>query len=257
MSRAALLILATALILRHAVEMSPTSAPMTARARARAELTEEIKREARHQLAEHGTDLSLRAVARELGMASSAVYRYFPSRDDLLTALIVDAYDALGETAELALSDAHEGVSERWVALSMAVRCWAVEHPHDYALLYGSPVPGYRAPQDTIAPAERVSLVALGIMHEGVASGEISLRGSLPVSRAVRNDLSALSETTGLDIPDHVLARGLLIWTALFGSISFELFGHFHNVIHDYPAFFESQMRRAARYLISGDGHSG
>jgi hypothetical protein len=124
-------------------------------------------------------------------------------------------------------------------------------------LLYGSPVPGYRAPQDTIAPAERVSLVALRIMHEGVASGEVSFRGSMPVSRTVRNDLSALSEATGLDIPDHVLARGLLVWTALFGSITFELFGHLHNVIHDYPAFFESQMRRAARYLISGDGHPG
>ncbi len=237
--------------------MSPTSAPMTARARARAELTDEIKREARRQLAEHGADLSLRAVARQLGMASSAVYRYFPSRDELLTALIVDAYDALGETAEQALAGAEGGVTERWLALSTSIRAWAVEHPHDYALLYGSPVPGYRAPQDTIAPAERVSLVALRIMHEGVASGEVSFRGSMPVSRTVRNDLSALSEATGLDIPDHVLARGLLVWTALFGSITFELFGHLHNVIHDYPAFFESQMRRAARYLISGDGHPG
>ena len=121
---------------------------MTARARARAELTDEIKREARRQLAEHGADLSLRAVARELGMASSAVYRYFPSRDDLLTALIVDAYDALGETAEQALARAEGGVTERWLALSTSIRAWAVEHPHDYALLYGSPVPGYRAPRD-------------------------------------------------------------------------------------------------------------
>jgi AcrR family transcriptional regulator len=228
---------------------------MTARARARAELTAEIKEEARRQLAEHGTDLSLRAVARELGMASSAVYRYFPSRDELLTALIVDGYDALGEAAEQAVAGADPGLAEQWVTLAVAIRSWAIEHPHDYSLLYGSPVPGYRAPPDTIAPAERASLVALRIMHEGVASGEVSLRGALPVARTVRNDLAALSEATGLDIPDHVLARGLLVWTGLFGSISFELFGHLHNVIHDYDAFFESQMRRAARYLISGDGH--
>ena len=89
--------------------MSPVSAPTTARARARATLTEDIKREARTQLAEHGTDLSLRAVARALGMASSAVYRYFASRDDLLTALIVDAYDAVGAAAEKAVARAGPG----------------------------------------------------------------------------------------------------------------------------------------------------
>src|SRR5580693_9793844 len=79
------------------------SAPRTARERARAELTREIKEGARRQLAATGADgISLRAVARELGMASSAVYRYFPSRDDLLTALIIDAYDALGAAVESA-----------------------------------------------------------------------------------------------------------------------------------------------------------
>src|SRR6202046_3771698 len=79
------------------------SASRTARERARAELTREIKQEARRQLAASGAQgLSLRAVARELGMVSSALYRYFPSRDELLTALIIDAYDALGEAAEAA-----------------------------------------------------------------------------------------------------------------------------------------------------------
>src|SRR5580693_9144815 len=82
-------------------QMSQVKASPTARERARAELTREIKEEARRQLAETGAQgLSLRAVARELGMVSSALYRYFPSRDDLLTALIIDAYNALGEQAE-------------------------------------------------------------------------------------------------------------------------------------------------------------
>ncbi len=82
------------------------NAPRTARQRARAELTREIKEGARRQLAATGADgISLRAVARELGMVSSAVYRYFPSRDDLLTALIIDAYDAVGEAAEQAIAD--------------------------------------------------------------------------------------------------------------------------------------------------------
>ena len=93
--------------------MTATAAP-TARARARAELTEEIKAVARRQLAEQGSAaLSLRAVAREVGMVSSAVYRYFPSRDDLLTALIVDAYDAVGDAAEQALA-AHASARASW-----------------------------------------------------------------------------------------------------------------------------------------------
>src|SRR5499427_10457373 len=99
--------------------MSTVTASQTARARARAELTREIKEEARRQLAEvGGNGLSLRAVARELGMVSSALYRYFPSRDDLLTALIVDAYDALGEAAEAASArSAGAAPARRWVAV--------------------------------------------------------------------------------------------------------------------------------------------
>src|SRR5436309_14691446 len=98
--------------------------PRTARDRARAELTGEIKAVARRHLAEQGSAaLSLRAVAREVGMVSSAVYRYFPSRDDLLTALIVDAYDAVGAAAEEALAaNRRRGAGARWLAVSQAIR---------------------------------------------------------------------------------------------------------------------------------------
>src|SRR5947207_15973409 len=111
------------------------------RARVRAEMTEEIKAAARRHLAVDGANLSLRAVARELGMVSSALYRYFPSRDDLLTALIVDAYNAVGEAAEgardaLTGPDAKRPVA-RWSAVCSGVRTWALAHPHEYALIYG------------------------------------------------------------------------------------------------------------------------
>ena len=121
------------------------NAPRTARERARAELSREIKEGARRQLAATGADgISLRAVARELGMASSALYRYYPSRDDLLTALIIDAYDAIGEAAEEAIADEKPDESwgrDRWLAACHAIRGWALDHPHEYALIYGSPVP--------------------------------------------------------------------------------------------------------------------
>src|SRR6185312_1359823 len=112
------------------------NASQTARQRARAELTREIKEAARRQLAEAGApQLSLRAVARELGLVSSALYRYFPSRDDLLTALIIDAYDSLGASAEAAHAQvAGAGPRERWIAVCVAARRWALAQPHEYAL---------------------------------------------------------------------------------------------------------------------------
>src|SRR3954464_9734261 len=107
------------------------------RARVRAELTREIVDVARRHLASEGAAaLSLRAVARELGMVSSAVYRYFPSRDELLTALIVDAFDAVGLAAEGAIEHQPNRVLPRWMATARAGRQWAPANPHDYALVY-------------------------------------------------------------------------------------------------------------------------
>jgi AcrR family transcriptional regulator len=132
--------------------------PTTARERVRAELTAEITDAARRQLAGVGAAaLSLRAVARELGMASSALYRYFPSRDDLLTRLIIDGYDALGNAAEKA-DDPSAPPEQRWLAVCRAVRTWAREHPHEYALLYGSPVPVMRPPHAHRPRGPRVRL---------------------------------------------------------------------------------------------------
>jgi AcrR family transcriptional regulator len=228
--------------------------PRAARDRARAEITEEIKAVARRHLAEQGSAaLSLRAVAREVGMVSSAVYRYFPSRDDLLTALIVDAYNAVGEAAERELAARRRsGVVSRWVSVSRAIRAWALAHPHEYALIYGSPVPGYAAPQDTIDPAARVAVALLQVVVDGVESGEIADTGSVSVPRAVHADLAQLRDLAAPGVPDAALSRALLAWSQLFGSISLEMFGHLHNVIHDYDAYFELQMRQAAEYLVAG-----
>ena len=162
------------------------AASRTARERARAELTREIKAEARRQLAIHGAQqLSLRAVARELGMASSAIYRYYPSRDELLTALIIDAYDSLGastEAAERAL--ARGDIRGRWRTACGAVRNWALANPHEYALIYGSPVPGYQAPQATIAPAGRVALVIGEVLADAWHGAQDSPAPSTATSQA-------------------------------------------------------------------------
>lgn len=224
----------------------------TARERARAELTQEIKEAAGRQIAEVGASaLSLRAVSRELGMVSSALYRYFPSRDALLTALIVDAFDAVGEVAEQVERDvpAGRGFSARWVALGAAVRACAVAQPHDYALIYGSPVPGYEAPTDTVDPAARVSLVALRLVADGVVAGQIdpAATGSMP--RTMHREMAGLRDGVGLAIPDEVLARTLLAWSAVLGAINYELFGHLHGIVADHEAYFGHQLERTARLV--------
>jgi len=230
------------------------NASRTARDRARIELTEEIKTVARRHLAEHGSAaLSLRAVAREVGMVSSAVYRYFPSRDELLTALIIDAYDAVGARAESA-ADATRSrtIGARWLSVCEAVRAWALENAHEYALIYGSPVPGYAAPATTIEPAGRVPLVLLRMLSDGVSAGEIEAATAPPMSRAVRSDLAELRREAAPGVPDPVLSRAFAVWAQLLGAINLEMFGHLHNVIHDYDAFFTLQMRHACEFLVHG-----
>lgn len=204
-------------------------------------------------MAESGAPaLSLRAVARDLGMVSSAVYRYFESRDALLTALIVDAFDAVGLAAEQAVDGLPDDVLVRWRATAGAIRAWARANPHDYALVYGSPVPGYQAPPDTVTSAARVSVVMLQIVADGVASRQIDTTPSASVPRVVHADLARLRKLAAPGVPDEVLARALLVWTGLFGAISYELFGHLYRVIDDYDAFFEHQMGRAGDYLVGG-----
>jgi AcrR family transcriptional regulator len=223
--------------------------PTTARERVRAELSAEITDAARRQLAEVGaTGLSLRAVAREIGMVSSAVYRYFPSRDDLLTRLIVESYDALGAAAEEA-DDPSQTPRERWVAVCRAVRHWAREHPHEYALLYGSPVPGYRAPQDTVPPASRVGIRLGRILADAAASGALPETAGERDPGLVSDEARALLGGDHPAIDETVRVRALLAWSSVFGAISFELFGHFVGSVVDSDRFFDRAMADLAQQL--------
>jgi AcrR family transcriptional regulator len=232
----------------------PYSAPRTARERARAEITSEILDAGRRYLSTQGAaGLSLRAIARELGMASSAVYRYFSSRDELLTKLIIDAYDSLGAAAETREAAADRtDLTGRWAAVCTAVRDWAIANPNEYALLYGSPVPGDVAPIDTIAPASRVSnllvliLLDAAALGEGVAAGPSGAASSSPAAPAQaaapaeaagwRTALGPVRAVIPAEVPDTAIQVGLMVWAALFGVVSFELFGQFHNVIEETPA---------------------
>ncbi|UOY00920.1 TetR/AcrR family transcriptional regulator [Blastococcus sp. PRF04-17] len=212
------------------------------RERVRAELTAEITDAARRQLAEVGAPaLSLRAVAREVGMASSAIYRYFPSRDDLLTRLIIDGYDALGAAAEAA-DDPATAPAERWLAVCRAVRAWALAHPHEYALLYGSPVPGYSAPEDTVPAASRVGIVLGNILGEAARAGLLPDGSGERDPDLVSDDAVAVLGGEHPALDEAVRVRALLAWSSLYGTISFELFGHFVGSVEDGDRYFDRAM---------------
>ncbi|MFB7862996.1 TetR/AcrR family transcriptional regulator [Streptomyces sp. NPDC056069] len=220
-----------------------------ARARARIEITAAIKDEARRQLAAEGAaKLSLRAVARELGMVSSALYRYFPSRDDLLTALIIDAYDAVGAAAEQAHAAAETAAPgahlARWTAVCRAVRAWAVAHPHEYALIYGSPVPGYTAPQDTVGPASRTGLLLVSIARAAYRDKGVA---PPPLPATLTDEAARLAADLGPDLPPALSVALVSAWAQLFGLISFEVFGQFNRVVEDREAFFTSAAERLGR----------
>lgn len=236
------------------------NAPRTARERVRAELTREILDTARSQLAESGASgISLRAVAREMGMVSSAIYRYFKSRDDLLTGLIIDSYNAIGEAVENAESEcSRTAYAMRWMAAANAVRNWALAHPHEYALLYGSPVPGYRAPQDTVAPALRDTAVYGAIISDAYRADAIATPDiATEPPKSFAGDATAVRELMP-GVPDDVVARAITAWAGLFGWVSFELFGQFNNAISDRDSLFEHTMTGLGRYvgLTSGTGGS-
>jgi len=240
------------------------------RARVRAEMTAEIKAAARRHLETEGANLSLRAVARDMGMVSSALYRYFASRDELLTALIIDGYNALGDATEAADAAVAErtDLRSRWLASARAIRGWALAKPAEYALLFGSPVPGYAAPQDTTAAALRTPAVLVGILADGFAAGALPAPGSpspgwpglnrgapgrnaqsasagwpaTQLADALRADLARARDQISPGLPEGLLLLGMTSWLQLFGIVSFELFGQLNNVIDARADFFDQQM---------------
>ena len=130
-------------------------------------------------------------------------------------------------------------------------------HPAQWALLYGSPVPGYKAPQDTIPAAVRTAAVLARILSDGFASGtRANVTATAPSSwmaarltSAVRSDLKRAADAIAPGLPEDLLMLGLTSWVQLFGVLSFELFGQFNNVIDAHAEYFGQQMELMADLL--------
>jgi AcrR family transcriptional regulator len=197
-----------------------------------------------HLVTEGAAGLSLRAIARDLGMVSSAVYRYVASRDDLLTLLLVDGYSELADAVDHAGAAARGSWRDRLQAMAHAARAWAIDQPARWALLYGSPVPGYHAPPEhTIGPGTRVVGALFGAVGAGIAAGDVP-QSNAAAPEPLSSDFDRLREEFDFGGDDSAVGKCFLIWAGLVGAISLEVFGQYGvDTLSEPGGVFDMQVR--------------
>jgi AcrR family transcriptional regulator len=197
----------------------------------------------RHLVTEGAAGLSLRAIARDLGMVSSAVYRYVANRDDLLTLLLVDAYSELADAVDRAGATSGSW-RDRLLATAHAARGWAIDQPASWALLYGSPVPGYRAPRErTVGPGTRVVRALFNAIAAGIAAGDIP-QSNASAAQPLSSDFERVRQEFEFTGDDSAVAKCFLLWAGLVGAISLEVFGQYGaDTLTEPGAVFDTQVR--------------
>lgn len=215
---------------------------------AREQMLGRIRAAAHVHLAREGAaGLSMRAVARDVGVVSSAVYRYVPSRDALLRLLVTDASADLSAAA----TEAEAGVRRadlraRFVATGRAVRTWALANPAEHALIASRPVPGFEPPAVPPGTLGVVAGLFVAILDEAAARAAPPDAGPrLPAG--VRRDLAMVRRTAGVQVGEDVVARALLAWAAVAGAVSLELSGQVGGLTADPEAWFAHEVDRLAR----------
>jgi AcrR family transcriptional regulator len=221
--------------------------PKRAEALGRDEMAERVKAAARQQMAEHGTaGLTLRGVARELEITAPAIYNYFPRLDDLITALIIDAFSALADTMREAEAGVESGQpADRIEAMALAYRAWAVAHPVDFQLIYGNPIPGYVAPAEITAPLALSAFLGMFRAYaQAYASGEL---GVPPEYRHPPKEIDAaparLRQDSGMEVPAEVAALLASSWARIHGLVMLELFEHIQPLVGDPAEFYRYEVR--------------
>jgi AcrR family transcriptional regulator len=226
---------------------SPAGPPaLTRRARHRAGTIEEIKALARRQLAEQGAGgLSLRAIAREMGTAPSALYRYFRSSGDLISALCIDAWASLADVL-VAARDAqplgqHAG---RWLAICQAYREWSLRNPSNFALIFGTPLPGYQPNAEVIAAASRCTAVPVEMFSAAVEAGAAAPgRTQVPPGMEVGELWQILTGSRASSEDGRLAGIALSAWASLLGYLVAEIFGSLRQLIEDTESLYLAHVR--------------
>jgi AcrR family transcriptional regulator len=192
-----------------------------------------------------GTDaLTVRGLARELDVAPSALYRYVANRDELLTVLVVHAYSEMADTVQTAHDalDPHD-LRGRWRAMAFGIRKWAVGHPHEFSLIYGTPVPGYHAPADrTEGPGVRVFLLLAGLAVDAERRG-VMASPHAPFVRSAEPAFAGLVDyaaRSGHHLSPATALVGIAAWHMIMGALFTEVFGHLGKGTFDADVYFRT-----------------
>lgn len=229
---------------------APLGAGTTRRERVRAQTVQDIKSAARQHLVAAGPGgVQLRPIARDLGMTAPALYRYFDSHEALLEALVADCYGEVAAVIEAEVDPARGDLRTRLTGSARAFRGWAIAHPAEFTLLFGSPIPG-------VAPAEE-SESHHQARRFGQAFGrlfaELWATQPFPVGEPLAPDLRALLEEyadhVGVPLPPEAIAVFLSCWVRLYGAVTMEVFGHLSFALDDPGPLFERELARMCTEL--------
>jgi AcrR family transcriptional regulator len=215
-------------------------------ARKRSETIPQIKAVARQQMAEHGTaGLSLRAIAREMGITAPAIYNYFPRLEDLITALIVDAFTDLAEAMEVAeAAEPADRPYDKILALCLAYRAWAVAHPTDFQLIGGNPIPGYHAPEEVTIPlARRPFLGMFRWFIRAYQTGELIIPAEYQVVPAsMVEGVAAWRRMSGIEVAEPLMGLLMSGWARIYGLTALEMYHHLQPLVGDPAAMYRYEM---------------
>jgi len=218
---------------------TPALEPPTMRARYRAQVRGEVKQAALSQLAESGpAGLSVSAIGKQLGVSGPALYRYFASRDELLTELVIDAYHDLADALRAAATQAaSQEPCARLEALARGYRSWALAQPHRYRLLFGPPLPGYDAHAQRLVDASQAAMnQLLRVLHE------LGDRPAAPLPQPLASQLAAWAQAHDPGTGPATALRAVLVWSRLHGLVSLEIAGNFASMSIDPDLVFEAQL---------------
>ncbi len=215
-----------------------------------------IKQAARRQMEAHGTaGVSLRGIARELGVTAPAIYNYFPRLDDLQTALLVDSFTAFAEAMEAAAARAAGArIGAQMEAILLTYRQWALDHRLDFLLMFGNPIPGYIAPAAITVPLARRPFMALfHLFIEAHARGELAIPPEYAgIPPAVAEHIAAWQAASGIDMPAALLCLLMTGWGRCHGLIMLEMFEHIQPLVGDAGAFYRYEIRALLRQVGLG-----
>lgn len=219
----------------------------------RIDTIEEIKQAALAQIVEHGGgSLTIRGVARAIGMSPAGLYRYYDGLDALLTDLITDAYADLARTVESAMGAASGSTAARFTAGVGAYRDWAIDDPNRFLLIFGTPIPGYEAPEGgpTVDANRRLGQAFFRVAAEGWATGEI---GVPELDRELTDSERALAQEIGAHIPDfppELIPALLGTWAHFHGLVTLEILHQMHWIYEDPALLFEGEVSRMIDALM-------